>query len=524
MLNEGHINPPKLNRFSNRSNSQWIWRFVSILMLISLAAGISGQHIEFNNQILLQNRSTIFRNIMIHGDSLLISGEIGTDSLGLAGFFLLHIDTLGNPGTIKFYRDPSLQDHALLDGRNPIFKNHYGRIVLGGVFLERDDLFVLELNTNLTTKIYKEYPSNYVTMYIHDAIEFLDNYYFLGYVQTQNGDHDVFLQKIDSSGNKIWEITYGIPSKDETGRAVIIEEDGLTLMISESFDNTPNIKNDTRYWIRFMHVDTSGSIIRDWKEEVTGLEGWSGTLLKYKDDYVYSTNLIGEETNFGPLVASQLVRRDRHFNLIWRKPFGEPNNHHNQIGDIIFSADSTTLLTAGNIWDTTHLLSWAQIIKVDLCGDALCEVRDTGIFIPLLGSSNRLEGIVQSNTESIYTVGYTYKSPGFYEGLLLKVSGDGCMDTLCTTTNIENLIHLKEKRMLLYPNPARSVLQVKLSEEISLPVTVSLYDMHGRAHISTLIDQFETTLDIADLPGGVYYVVSESKGTILTRNTFIKNE
>ncbi len=69
---------------------------------------------------------------MMNNDSLLVSGEIGTDSLGLAGFFLLNMDSLGNLGTIKNYRDPSLQDHALLDGRNPLTINANNKIVLSG--------------------------------------------------------------------------------------------------------------------------------------------------------------------------------------------------------------------------------------------------------------------------------------------------------------------------------------------------------------------------------------------------------
>jgi hypothetical protein len=103
------------------------------------------------------------------GDSLLVSGEIGRDSLGLSGFFLFRMDTLGNIGLTKFFRDSSLMDHALLDGRCPLIKNHNDNVVLGGVFLQRDDLFAIELNSDLTIKFYKEYLANYVTMYIHDV-------------------------------------------------------------------------------------------------------------------------------------------------------------------------------------------------------------------------------------------------------------------------------------------------------------------------------------------------------------------
>lgn len=461
---------------------------------------------------------------MIDGDSLLISGEIGRDSLGLSGFFLFRADTVGKIGRIEFFRDTSLMDHALLDGRNPIIKNHNGNLVLGGVFLQRDDLFAMELNSDFTLKMYKEYLSNYVTMYIHDVEEILNSYYFLGFIQTQNGDHDVFLQKIDSDGNKIWEKTYGVPSKDETGRAAIIEDDGLTIMVSESFDNTPTIKNDTRYWIRFMHVDTSGAIINDWKEEVTGEEGWSGSLVKLNDDYIYTTNLLGEEFGFGFFQAGQVVRRDRDFNLIWRRPYGSPNNYFNGLGDMIISADSNLLLT-GQVLDESQKYVLQRVFKI--CpddGHVIWEVRDTGLILNNGESLNFMEGIAATSCNSVYAVGYTYKSAGFYEGLILKVSGDGCIDTLCTTTDIENLIRLNEKRMLVFPNPARSELQIKLSEVIPLPVMVRLYDMHGRQLISTWIYQHATSMDISVLANGLYHVVAENNGLIIGTETMIKME
>lgn len=461
---------------------------------------------------------------MIDGDSLLLSGEIGTDSLGLAGFFLVYADSLGNLGSIKKYRDPSLQDDALLDGRNPIMNNTSNLIVLSGHYFEEDDAFFMILNKQLDTIVYNDYTSNYRSMVVQGIVELHQEYYIVGMVQTQNFDLDIFFQKIDSIGNKIWEKTYGVPTKDETGRAAIIEDDGIIIMVSESFDNTPTIKNDTRYWIRFMHVDTSGAIVRDWREEVTGYEGWSGTLLKYNNDYIYSTNLIGNETNFGPLVASQIVRRDSDYNVIWRKPFGAPDNHHNQIGDMIFSRDSSTLLTSGNIWDETQKFTWARIMMVDLCGDLSCEVRDTGIFIPNQGSSNRLEGIVQSESGSIYTVGYTYKSAGFYEGLLLKINMDGCIDTLCTITDIEEQIRLKENKICLYPNPAQSEIKVIISEQVTLPVNIQLYDMHGKLLTSNLVNQSASTLSLSDLPGGLYHVVIKNKGEVIFAKSVAKIE
>jgi len=499
----------------------WASGFFLLLINLVILDFSYGQSIAFNHRINFQNRSIILRNIMMYGDSLLITGEIGRDSLGLSGFFLVYADSLGNLGPIKNYRDPKLQDHALLDGRDPIMLNSNNHIALCGHYLAQDNAFFMIVNKQLDSIVYNDYPSDYRSMVVHGILESNREYYFVGRVQTINGDGDVFCQKIDSSGNKIWEKTFGIPSKDESGRAVIYENGGLTLMISESFDNTPTVKNDTRYWIRFMHVDTSGAIVRDWREEVTGYEGWAGTLLKYQKDYIYTCNTIGDEIGIGPLTGGQVVRRDSSFNLVWRKKLGEPDSPFTGLGDMIFSADSCLLVTGQNV-DSSMTFNAARIMKIGLDGHVIWELRDTGYAFPDGQSLNFMEGIASSSCSSIYAVGYTYKSAGFYEGLLLKVTGDGCIDTLCTTTDIENIIRLNEDRVLIYPNPTRSELQIAVSEAVPLPIFVRLYDMHGRLFLSTWINQHETSLDISGLPDGIYHIVVEKNGTIILADTMVK--
>jgi len=451
---------------------------------------------------------------MMDGDSLLITGEIGTDSLGLAGFFLLYLDSLSNLNTMKNYRDPSLQDHALLDGRDPVMINANNKIVLSGHYLDQDDAFFMTLNKQLDTVVYNDYESNYRSMVIHGITELHHEYYIVGLVQTPNFDVDVFLQKIDSSGNKIWEKTYGVSSKDETGRAAIIEDDGLTIMVSESFDNTPNIKNDTRYWIRFMHVDTSGTIIRDWREEVSGEEGWSGTLLKYRDDYIYTCNTIGDEIGIGPLTGGQIVRRDSSFNLVWRKKLGDPDSPFTGLGDMIFSTDSCLLVTGQNV-DSSMTFNAARILKIGLDGNVIWELRDTGYAFPDGQSLNFMEGIASSSCNSIYAVGYTYKSASFYEGLLLKVTGDGCVDTICTTTDIENLIRLKEQKISIFPNPMQDELSIVMDDALSPDATVSIYNAMGYLVFSGRMDGSKKVIDVSEWPGGMYVIRVEADGVMM---------
>lgn len=492
-----------------------------ILIILINTVFSSAQEIEFNKHLFLQNRSTILRNIMVDGDSLIVSGEIGTDSMGLSGIIIFKMDTLGNIGTLKYFRDTSLTDHILLSGRNPIMKDHNGKIILGGVFLDQDDLLVLKLNNDFSQVFYKKYPLNYPTLYIEGIGEYLDAYYLVGTVQTSNGDHDVFLQKVDSSGNKVWEKTYGIPSRDENGRAILLEDTMLTIMISEAFDNTPNIKNDTRYWIRFIQLDSSGTIQRDWKEEVTGEEGWSGSLVKFNNDYIYTSNQLGEEYGFGYFQAGQVTRRDQDFNLIWRKRYGAPDNYFNGLGDLIISPDNNLLIT-GQILDESKKWVMQRVMKICPDGDIIWEVRDTGIVLDNGESLNYMEGITASICNSTYAVGYSYKSAGFYEGLILKVSGDGCFDTLCTTTKMEDLIRGESQEMLIYPNPATSNIHIHFANELQNPVEIKLYNNLGVLKKSLSIFDSTSDLDISSLPIGVYWLMAESNGKPLAAQIFVK--
>ncbi|MGB3078017.1 MAG: T9SS type A sorting domain-containing protein [Saprospiraceae bacterium] len=413
-------------------------------------------------------------------------------------------------------------DQALLSGRQPFYFNNKN-IILAGNFLYKSDHFILGLNENNDSIFYKVYPGSYLVRLTESLIRYNEALYLIGFVQTQNFDLDVFIQKIDTIGNKIWEKTYGIPSRDETGRAAIIEDDGLTVMISESYDPTPTIKNDTRYWIRFMHIDTSGSIIRDWKEEVTNHEGWAGTLLKYNDDYIYTTNTIGQETNFGPVVGGEIVRRDSSFNIVWRKQYGVPDSQFTGLGDMVLSRDGHLLVTGQNV-DSSMNFNAARIMKICLDGSVQCEIRDTGIALPNGQSLNLMEGIVESESGSIYAVGYTYKNANFYEGLLLKINKDGCIDTICTTTAIEDQIHLEEDKVLLYPNPTRDELTIQFSDEIPKNTFVRIYDTYGRELKSSHLYESKNILDLSGLPNGVYMLqISDEKHLIATRK-FIKKE
>ncbi len=455
----------------------------------------------FNKRVYLESRSTRFENVIWHHDSLIITGQIGTDSLGLAGFFVMVMDTFGNIGRIKYFRDPSLKDHTLLDGRNPVIINRRGNLVLAGVFLSRDDLFFRELNSNLETILYREYESNYKTMYAHDVIELHDGYYIIGIVQKQTFDLDIWVQRIDMQGNKIWEKTYGITSYDEGSTSAIIENDGITMLTFATYDL------DKRDWTRLIHIDSSGDIEWQWSEEVTGLEGPVGPLLKVNDNYVYSSFLKGEYVAGTYRGAPQIVMRDADFNVVWRTNYGEPTLWFNTFRDMVLCEDGT-LIGTGQMYEPEINVLWGRVMKVDMTGEVLWEVRDTGFWRPGKESINHMRGIVELPGGSVIAVGHTKSFMyGHHHGLILKVTKDGCIDTLCTTVAVDDMLFNEFEHVVVYPNPVTNAVTFELPESWRYRDTwVVISDGTGREVFRADFLSQVNTLDISSaLASGLYF-------------------
>ncbi len=163
----------------------------------------------------------------------------------------------------------------------------------------------------------------------------------------------------------------------------------------------------------------------------------------------------------------------------------------------------------------------ARVMKIDITnGDILWEVRDTGIALTYGQSLNIMEGITQSESGSIFAVVYTYKSANVYEGLLLKVTPDGCIDTLCTTTAIEDDIRLQVEKMVVYPNPARDEVTLEVSREVPSCSIITIYTLQGVEMHRGRLDGSKHRIDVSGWPAGSYIarlMVSGSNTTLVKK-------
>lgn len=59
---------------------------------------------------------------------------------------------------------------------------------------------------------------------------------------------------------------------------------------------------------------------------------------------------------------------------------------------------------------------------------------------------------------------------------------------------------------LIYPNPVSSYLHIQISEDADFPMTLMITDQSGNTVINSVITDNEPTIDIGNLPAGIYFI------------------
>jgi hypothetical protein len=145
-----------------------------------------------------------------------------------------------------------------------------------------------------------------------------NGYAFIGYTTSKGkGKKDVWLVKIDSSGNKLWEATYGGP-KDDVGNDLIQTIDGNYAFISSSKSYGAG---NFDFWV--MKVDTKGTKL--WKKAEGGKAadlGMSLAEIKSDSGIVVCGTTFSFATGQSDLWLIKLTKDGR---KDWRKNYGGIN-------------------------------------------------------------------------------------------------------------------------------------------------------------------------------------------------------
>jgi hypothetical protein len=220
------------------------------------------------------------------------------------------------------------------------------------------------------------------------------------------GKYDVYLVNTDSSGNQLWQRTYG-GSGDDYGASVQQTIDGGYIIVGRT---RPFIKDD--YDVYIVKTDASGKQL--WREIYGGTGNDSGWSVQQTADCGYviagsTSSSIGDDV--------YLLKLDSSGKLLWQKTYGGANS------DGGFSVQQTPdggYVIAGDTWSFGAGGDDVYLVKTDASGNQLWQ-RTYGGTLDDFGYS------VQLTSDGGYViVGYTNSfGAGGYDVYFVKTDASG---------------------------------------------------------------------------------------------------
>ena len=254
--------------------------------------------------------------------------------------------------------------------------------------------------------------------YINKTIPTSDGgYAFVGYSESSDGDvsgnhgmEDLWVAKINSTGNIIWSFSYGGTKSDE-GNDIVQAADGSFFVIGQTYSNDGNVSGNhgtaTDMWT--LHLNTNGVIKKQQCFGGTGSE--DGTSLALTTDgkiYLggstssYDGDASGNHGTYGTDIW--VVKTDTALNIIAQKCIG--GSDYDESMDLKLTSDNGCIVTGRSSsadGDATGYHGGSDLLVAKLSSSLSID------WAKCFGGTETEEGnsVVQLNDGSFALLGYT---------------------------------------------------------------------------------------------------------------------
>lgn len=458
----------------------------------------------FNQTYDLSISYTDFRSILVDNDTIVFTGVARSiDSPFVQIALIGRVDTNGAILGYQMIED-SLGDYLYVE--KPLIKTADGGYAFVAAILFRNTVGLFKVNKDLTLESVFEFVDtvNLATFY-KEIIAIEDGYLLSGYVQRPDHKYDGFVRKINEQGSTMWFKYYGQATQGEQ----ILGMTRLTDTIFALYGNEGTSFTDpdelhSRIWI----INSSGAILKNWNSADSLKAMGILKLLPTPDDgfLAFTRTFLGYNAWNDYILQPTLLKLDEDFNIEWVKPFGPAHSSFSIWHDMKPTPDGN-FIGAGrvapyDIDDLDALLS-GWLYKFTPEGDSIWARADrTEIPYESGIDDNYFGGVDFLSSGSVVAGGTSYVNGQFY-GWIIKVTPDGCLDTLfCQPSAVQP--EPPRQRVQVYPNPATDWLQVvcdtggksefMLSNSIGQPV------LHRRLPAGGGIEN----ISVQHLPAGLY--------------------
>jgi hypothetical protein len=493
-------------------------------------------------------------------------GVFNITSTGSADVFITKLDASGNFVWAKHLG--GLQG----DGGFAIALDNTGNIYTTGLFVGTSDFdpnagifnltstgggtFISKLDTsgNFVWAKQIESPSDF-NIGVSLASDASGNVYATGYFNgiadfdpsastfnlTSSGNYDIFILKLDASGNFVWAKRMGGIDND-SGVDIKVDDSGSNVYSTGEFRSTvdfdPNggIFNLTSSGSRDIYIsklDASGNFV--WAKKIggSGADRGHSIAIDNTNNYVYIAGEFAGTTDFDPgagtnnLTAaggqdSFVTKLDISGNFVWARGMGgadpeEPANciQLDSAGDVIVTGwfSGTSDFNPGI--ETYNLTSAGEndvyIAKLDAEGNFVWAKRLGGT------SYDDAWSLALDAFDNIYTIGSFWYTVDFDPGIgVFNLTSAGDRDVFIHKMRPENLSisdNIFGEHFKLYPNPTSGIFYI--NGEVNNLTQIEIYSITGQKVMDFKNNFSEINID--ELRSAIYFVKlysEEGTGTV----------
>ena len=490
---------------------KWTLIVSHVILAMGLSCPLQAQP-GYNIKTQLGLPSCLLQRTIIDNDTIVGYGLTWPAPSHLQSLLVAKFDTSGNIISYRVIQD-SLGD--ILDvGERYGFISTSDRGYAFAAKVSRGNGIFFKLNHDLEVEFRREFLDKPDIVFYDGLVELPGGYLMAGLssrANLQHKDTDAYLRKIDKSGNLLWTRYYGEGNTLSEAFMGLVQLDSVRLAAVGGFGEK---LSDWEGSTATVHIlDTAGNVVSYHKPQPEGQLNRFGRGLRLPDGNLAVTYSRNYGTQDIPRSRSALAKLDPQYNIAWYREIGPlQTDVYSQFGGIANTPDGGIIGAGGRKPYDNPLYgpTGGWLFKFSAAGDSLWSRLDYPPGAQTDKHENTLGDVGVLSSGSIVAAGLSNYNNQQYWAWLVKVSPDGCMDTVfCNTVPaFEPPRAVWQPGFSLQPNPTSGQLSAIFPETMREDGQITVFDATGRkVSVVNFTGESRVELDLMGLPDGLYSVL-----------------
>jgi hypothetical protein len=479
-----------------------------LLLFACLVFKLSRAQDKWNKTYIEDRPIMVFGSIVYDDTCYKIAGGTYGYMNNIGKTLIGNISLTGDLTNYKIVVDSINESYGVLT--NALIRTNQGKFAFTGFSYDSVPyLFFGVANKNLDSIFaFRYFTNNTFAFHGYSLLQLYNDYYIAGIRSTiAPNNADVILAKIDSSGNRLWEKTYGTSQYEEAKSITDLANGNLLIGAVKRDLNQTHEHSNT--WL--LEVDTGGTLVRQWFDPNDSTYAAEGLLQTRDGGFIYGAQKKSVQTINDVNYIASIVKLDSTFNKQWMFTGG--------YAGMLTGLFDIEELAGGNIiacGKSDYYHGW--IVKLSAAGQLLWEREYVGFASA--GSENYLTDIDVLPDGSLIAVGQCQQSGSTppQVGWFLKLDSNGCELESCLLGVEEMPKEKLNTQLQINPNPFTGNLSLTSTNangaigSANITLTNPLGQTVYHQQVTNLSSSYTKTIDLSYLPSGVYFLAVEADG------------